>query len=104
MARPYQTRPPCVHRGLDAPRFLKTYDPAEILPLFGISERDLLPHVPIETVSTGTPILMIPLANRAALKRVGYPDPSAYLRWKASSDFYFAHHFVLEGATSEGQT
>lgn len=52
-----------------APRFLATYDPAEVLPAFGLAAADALPGAPVQTVSTGTPQLMIPLRNHAALRR-----------------------------------
>lgn len=86
------------------PQFLRIYDPAEILPLFNLSLTDLIPNIPIQTVSTGTPILMIPLKNHDALKRAQHVDENTYFRLKASADFSFAHHFCLEGATPQGQT
>jgi trans-2,3-dihydro-3-hydroxyanthranilate isomerase len=87
-----------------APQFLKTYDPKEILEIFGLSEGDLLPGARIQTVSTGTAILMVPLANLDALKRVAYRDANRYLKLKSEGDFLFAHHFCLEGATANGRT
>ncbi len=87
-----------------APKFLRSYDPREIARIFGITPDDLLPGFPIQTVSTGTPILMIPIKDHEALKRVRYADPEAYFRLKASADFSFPHHFCLQGATAEGQT
>jgi len=41
------------------PQFLKVYKPEDILPVFGLSPNDLLPDLPIQTVSTGTPQLMV---------------------------------------------
>ncbi len=43
------------------PRFLQVHDPAEVLPIFGLEPEDALPGYPIQTVSTGTPQLMLPL-------------------------------------------
>ena len=37
------------------PQFLATYEPAQIMPVFGLQPQDCLPDVPIQTVSTGTP-------------------------------------------------
>src|SRR5262245_66454257 len=36
-----------------APQFLATYAPAEIAPVFGLAAEDVLPGVPIQTVSPG---------------------------------------------------
>ena len=52
------------------PQFLATYAAAEVLPAFGLAPEDLLPNVPIQTVSTGTPQLMIALRDHAALQRI----------------------------------
>lgn len=85
------------------PAFLATYDPAEVLPLFGLSVDDTLPNVPIQTVSTGTPQLMIPLRDLAALRRA-HPDIAAYARFRATADFFSPHLFCLGGLTGTGQT
>ena len=37
------------------PKFLSEHDPHVVLPLFGLSPEDVLPEVPVQTVSTGTP-------------------------------------------------
>lgn len=87
-----------------APKFLRTYQPEEILPIFGLSTQDLLPGAPIQTVSTGTPILMIPLASHEVLRRVEYRDAALYKRVRVVGDFYYPHFFTLQGATSRGQT
>lgn len=87
-----------------APKFLRTYDPQEILPIFGLSQEDLLPGNVIQTVSTGSPILMIPLKNHEALKRVNYVKVEAYLALKARSDFLWPHHFTVQGVTDEATT
>jgi trans-2,3-dihydro-3-hydroxyanthranilate isomerase len=85
------------------PAFLATYDPGEIMPVFGLAREDLLPGVPIQTVSTGTPQLMIPLRNREALRRVQVDFP-AYAALRARADFFSPHLFCLGGATETGQT
>ena len=85
------------------PRFLATHDPAEVLPVFGLSEADLLPDLPIQTVSTGTPQLMVPLRGLEALRRVRI-DTARYAALRASSDFFSPHLFCREGATESGQT
>ena len=73
------------------------------MPLFHLTEDDLLPDAPIQTVSTGTPQLMIPLKGLNALKRARMNFP-AYAEYKKSSDFFSPHLFCLSGATSEGDT
>ena len=85
------------------PVFMRTYQAAEIMPLFKLSVSDAMPGVPIQTVSTGTPMLMIPLKNLDALRRAEM-DVSLYVEFKSRSDFFSPHLFCLEGATPEGDT
>lgn len=85
------------------PQFLATYDPAQVLPIFGLPSEDALPNVPIQTVSTGTPQLMIPLRNLAALRRAQL-DISAYNEFRARADFFSPHLFCLSGVTEAGRT
>lgn len=85
------------------PIFLKTYHPDDVLPIFGLSADDVLPGASIQTVSTGTPQLMIPLRDHAALRRVRL-NISDYAEFRARSDFFSPHLFCLEGATPAGQT
>jgi trans-2,3-dihydro-3-hydroxyanthranilate isomerase len=85
------------------PEFKKVYPPGEILPVFGLALDDLLNGFPIQTVSTGTPQLMIPLRSPDALRRARLDIP-AYLDLRARSDFFSPHLFCLEGATKEGST
>jgi trans-2,3-dihydro-3-hydroxyanthranilate isomerase len=86
-----------------APQFLSTYAPGEVLPVFGLSPGDALPGVPIQTVSTGTPQLMIPLRDQEALRRARM-DAAAYSSLRAAGDFFSPHLFCLGGATPAGQT
>ncbi|MBE7468469.1 MAG: PhzF family phenazine biosynthesis protein [Anaerolineales bacterium] len=85
------------------PLFLKTYDPAEILPVFNLTPDDALPGVPIQTVSTGTPQLMVALRNHDALRRARLEMP-AYAELRARADFFSPHLFCLDGVTEAGQT
>ena len=85
------------------PRFLMTHDPEIVLPIFGLSPRNMLPDVPIQTVSTGTPQLMIPLQEIGMLHRIQI-DTAAYKEYRAQSDFFSPHLFCLEGITKEGDT
>jgi trans-2,3-dihydro-3-hydroxyanthranilate isomerase len=84
------------------PQFLLTYSPDEILPIFGLSPDDALPY-PIQTVSTGTPQLMIPLRSLKALKKAQI-DIAAYKEFRLRADFFSPHLFCLQGITGAGQT
>ncbi len=85
------------------PVFLTTYPAAKIMPLFGLSEADALPGVPIQTVSTGTPQLMVPVRSHDALRRARM-DVAAYANLRARADFFSPHLFCLGGVTTAGQT
>jgi trans-2,3-dihydro-3-hydroxyanthranilate isomerase len=85
------------------PQFLITYAPELVLPAFGLAAEDALPNVPIQTVSTGTPQLMIALRDHAALRRIQVDNP-AYARLRATGDWFSPHLFCLGGATPAGQT
>jgi trans-2,3-dihydro-3-hydroxyanthranilate isomerase len=85
------------------PQFLSTHPAADILPVFGLAEDDLLPGAPIRTVSTGTPQLMIPLRGHEALRRIRM-DHRAYAALRERGDFFSPHLFCLLGATPEGRT
>lgn len=86
-----------------APRFLEVYDPAAVLPAFGLRVEDALPNAVVQTVSTGTPQIMIPLRNHEALRRVRV-DVAAYSALRARGDFFSPHLFCLGGATPDGRT
>ncbi len=51
------------------PQFLRQYTPQEVLPIFGLIEDDLVKGVPIQTVSTGTPQLMVAVKDLSILKK-----------------------------------
>lgn len=85
------------------PQFLATYEAAEVLPVWGLPPAAALPGVPIQTVSTGTPQLMVPLASLDDLRRLNL-DEAAYRRFRAAADFFSVHLFCLQGATPAGQT
>lgn len=73
------------------------------MPVFGLHVSDALPEVPIQTVSTGTPQLMIPLRSIEALQRAQL-DIAAYEKLRSRADFFSPHLFCLQGFTSEGRT
>jgi len=86
------------------PVFGLLHDPAVVAPLFGLTADDVLPGAPIQTVSTGTPQLMMLVRDHDALRRATPPEPAAYTRYRAASDFFSPHLFCLGGATATGHT
>lgn len=85
------------------PQFLTIYEPAQVLSVFNLTPDDVLSDVPIQTVSTGTPQLMIPVRSHEALRRVEL-DPAAYSTLRAAGDFFCPHLFCLGGVTPAGDT
>jgi trans-2,3-dihydro-3-hydroxyanthranilate isomerase len=85
------------------PQFLRVYPANEVMALFELTERDWLEGAPIQTVSTGTPMLMIPVNSLDALKRAEL-SASAYLKHKSGSDYFSPHLFCLNGLDEHGDT
>ena len=85
------------------PLFMSGHDPIEVMPIFGLSPRDALPNVPIQTVSTGTPQLMIAVRDHEVLRRIQV-NIGAYGEYRSRSDFFSPHLFCLGGITEAGQT
>jgi trans-2,3-dihydro-3-hydroxyanthranilate isomerase len=86
------------------PVFGRVHAPERVLPLFGLTADDLLPGAPIQTVSTGTPQLMLLLRDHAALRRAHVADAAGLGAYRAESDFFSPHLFCLGGATAAGHT
>lgn len=78
------------------PQFLRIYDPADVLPVFGLSAADLLPSAPIQTVSTGTAQLFITVKDLEAVRRA-VVDQQKYAVLRTSGDFFSAHVFCRHG-------
>ena len=85
------------------PEFLRRYEPAHVLPAFGLDEGDALAGYPIMTVSTGTPGLMIPLNSLESLRRARL-DVALYASLLESGDFFSPHLFVVQGISERGRT
>ncbi|GAB1422133.1 PhzF family phenazine biosynthesis protein [Anaerolineales bacterium] len=85
------------------PQFLSLHDPEIVMPIFGLDLTDLLPDYPIQTVSTGTPQLMIPVKDQDSLKKAKM-NMDAYRTYRDASDFFSPHLFCLGGFSAEGQT
>ena len=86
-----------------SPVFLRRYAADIVAPAFGLVPADLRSDVPTETVSTGTPMLMVALRTHEALRRAVLDVPR-FLALKAEGDFFSPHLFCLGGATAEGDT
>ena len=76
------------------PEFLRSYDRAGVAAALGLRPEDLRQDVPVQTVSTGTPQLMVPVAAEEALNRARIV-PSLYEPLAARGDFFSPHLFVL---------
>jgi len=85
------------------PQFLKLYEPKEVLPIFGLKENDLAENSPIQTVSTGTPQLMIHVRDLHALRKINV-DSHAYQILHQKGDWFSSHIFCLQGITEKGRT
>ena len=96
--------PPLIWMTQRQPVFGAIHAPEDVLPLFGLTIDDLQPGAPIQTVSTGTPQLMLLLRDHTALRRAHVADPAALGRYRAASDFFSPHLFCLGGATPAGHT
>ena len=78
------------------PQFLSTYRPVDVLPAFGLDQSDVFPDAVIQTVSTGTPQLMILLKDLDSLRKATL-DIEKYAALRQESDFFSPHLFCLKG-------
>ena len=85
------------------PQFLRRYALEEVMPVFGLTAEDALPGVPLQTVSTGTPQLMIPVRDLDVLRRI-HVNMRSYVALHERGDFFSAHLFCLHSATGQGDT
>jgi trans-2,3-dihydro-3-hydroxyanthranilate isomerase len=68
------------------PQFLETYDPKEYAEALGLSLADILSPNPLQTVSTGTPHLMMPVSTSRSLDRIK-PNWDRLKELQANSDY-----------------
>ena len=68
------------------PQFLETYDPKDYAEALGLSLADILSPNPLQTVSTGTPHLMMPVSTSRSLDRIK-PDWDRLKELQANSDY-----------------
>lgn len=85
------------------PRFLKTYAPTAIAPLFDLAPDDLLPGFPLQVVDTGAPMLMMPVRDLAVLRKMRV-HLDAFAHFAQSADFFCVHTFCLGGFSPQGDT
>jgi trans-2,3-dihydro-3-hydroxyanthranilate isomerase len=85
------------------PQFSDVHESKSVLPLFGLNESDLLPGAKIQTVSTGTPQMMVPLKSHESLKRLSM-DVEAYKAYRKKMNFFSPHFFCLKGIESDATT
>jgi trans-2,3-dihydro-3-hydroxyanthranilate isomerase len=85
------------------PIFGEVHDSEMVAKLFGLTTEDLLPGCDVQTVSTGTRQLMVPLRSQEALRKL-VMDVVAYKKYRQQKDFFSPRFFCLQGITKEGQT
>lgn len=85
------------------PQFMAQHDAQTVLPIFNLSQDHLLPSYPIQTVSTGTPQMMIPLRGHEALRQARI-NLATFQDYQGQSDFFSVHLFCLGGFTEAGDT
>jgi trans-2,3-dihydro-3-hydroxyanthranilate isomerase len=85
------------------PQFLRTYAPGEVMPVFGLTAEDVLPGAPLQTVSTGTPQLMVPVRDVEVLRRINV-NMLGYVALHERGDFFSTHLFCMRGVTDQGRT
>jgi trans-2,3-dihydro-3-hydroxyanthranilate isomerase len=77
------------------PLYMKTYESSLIKEAFSLGVEDVLENLPIQTVSTGTPQLMVPLVDQRAVHNAALDIPKL-ARLRSEGDFYSVHLFCVE--------
>ncbi len=95
--------PPLITMTQPRPDFLRAYEPEEVAEAFSLPAAAIRDDLPIVTVSTGTPQLMVPITGHDALRRARL-RPHHYDELRAFGDFFSAHLFTPEGVTRTGDT
>lgn len=68
------------------PQFMDTYDPKEYVDALGLSLADIHSPNPLQTVSTGTPHLMVPVSTSRSLDKIK-PNWNRLKELQANSDY-----------------
>lgn len=85
------------------PVFLGVWPRGDVAAAFGLSSDDLHPDVLPQTVSTGTPQLMVAVRDMERLRKARL-DVERYVALRKAGDFFSPHLFITRGATSDGDT
>lgn len=85
------------------PIFAEIHESSEVLRLLNLQDSDLLPGCKIQTVSTGTRQLMVPLKDHESLKKAKM-DNERYVAYQKKMNIFGPHLFCLKGASNEGNT
>ena len=85
------------------PEFYETHDPFVVMPLLGLKPTDLMLGAKIQTVSTGTKQLMVPVNGLDALRKMQI-QAEEFVHYRAKHDFFSPHVFCLEGVSSDALT
>ncbi|MDR2902009.1 MAG: PhzF family phenazine biosynthesis protein [Lactobacillales bacterium] len=100
---PYKKNTWLIHMFQRKPTFLKKHDPNEMAKLFNLKISDFMDNIPIQTVSTGTPMMMLPLKSKKALKKAKI-NIDSYLKYRSKSDFFSPHFFILQDESKDSTT
>jgi len=84
-----------------APTFMSILSRADAAAALQLDDDDLLAGMTPQTVSTGTPQLMIPLASRAALDRI---EPDRYALFPREGYDWFSVHVFARAEASDPST
>ncbi|UCE09777.1 MAG: PhzF family phenazine biosynthesis protein [Candidatus Thorarchaeota archaeon] len=77
------------------PQFMRTYDPRVYAEALGLTLADVLSPNPIQTVSTGTPHLMVPITTMRAMERIE-PDWNRLKELREDADYVSIQVFSRE--------
>ncbi len=77
------------------PVFGQIHDPARIAEVFGVAEEDLDMNVPVQTVTTGNPFIIVPFKKLQALEKLK-PDFSKMDDYLTTSDARFFYTISME--------
>jgi trans-2,3-dihydro-3-hydroxyanthranilate isomerase len=84
------------------PEFLRSYDPAPYAEALGITISGIAAELPPQTVSTGTPQLMLAVRSLHVLERL-QPDMRALIALAEQGDYFSLHVFAPEGYAPEAR-
>ena len=85
------------------PGWGRTYDPSAVAQAFGLTSDDLLERPPVQTVSTGTAMLMVRVRDVDALRRARM-DFGTYRELRREGDFFSPHLYCLPGLSHDAAT